>query len=130
MNRKKRVPNFAKQKRAFDQVMEAYRTTTAPFLGCRNLKLPALAVRDLAKPTPSEFRCDVQLVIASVVAARYHPWFYAVYSWYENPDALAREMFAQRMLGDRRHSWEQRLGARFIKIGLYPTRTYFSHTRA
>ena len=30
------------------------------------------------------------------------------------------------MLGDRRHSYEQRMGQRFLDLGIYPTKKYFS----
>lgn len=84
---------------------------------------------DKAKPLPSEFRCDVERVVEALVATKYHLHFWAAYTWYDSDDALDREMFAQKMLGDRRHSWEQRLGAKFIEIGLHPPTLYFRHKR-
>jgi hypothetical protein len=131
MQKKKRQPNFGKQKRAFDQVLEAYRRSHVQVtgLGCINLRPAAGVRRDPAKPIPAEFRCDVEQTVEDLVGVKYHQWFWAAYSWYDGTDVIEREMFAQRLLGDRRHSWEQRLGAKFIEIGLYPMTKYFGHTR-
>jgi hypothetical protein len=131
MNKKKKVPNFAKQKRAFDQVLEAYRNSRAHNgLGSVNLTVSkGTTCLDPAKPNMPEFRADVECVVEALVAVKYHLWFWAAYSWFDSTDAIERELFAQRLLGDRRHSWEQRLGARFIETGIYPPTAYFQHNR-
>jgi hypothetical protein len=132
MNQKKKVPNYRKQKAAFDAVLSAYRRTRAHTtgLGCVPLApSKGSSVPDLAKPIPAEFRADVERVVEQLVAVKYHQWFWAAYSWYDSPDEIEREMFAQRLIGDRRHSWEQRLGAKFIEMGLFPPLGYFTHKR-
>jgi hypothetical protein len=132
MRPKKKVPNFAKQKRAFDQVMEAYRDSRAnvTLLGCVNISGGGGGGSiDKAKPIPSEFRCDVERIVEALVALKYHPWFWAAYTTYDSPDDIEREKFAQRVLGDRRHSWEQRLGGKFIELGLHPPAKYMQHVR-
>lgn len=131
MNRKKKVPNYAKQKRAFDEVLAKYRMSRKHNgLGAANLSASKGAtVLDPAKPNPSEFRADVEKIVEALVAVKYHQWFWAAYSWYDSDDVIERELFAQRMVGDRRHSWEQRLGGKFIEAGLFPTRKYFDHKR-
>ena len=130
--KKKKTPNFAKQKRAFNATMEAYRKTRAnvTMIGCVNIDSGGGGCSiDKAKPTPCEFRCDVEKAVEALVATKYHLHFWAAYTWYDSEDVLDREMFAQCMLGDRRHSWEQRLGAKFIEIGLFPPTLYFRHKR-
>ena len=132
MNRKKKVPNYREQKRAFDQVVAAYRKTRAHVtgLGCVNLApSKGSSTPDAAKPIPSEFRADVERTVESVVAVKYHQWFWAAYGWFDAVDDIEREWFVQRLIGDRRHSWEQRLGAQFITLGLFPPIQYFNHKR-
>jgi lauroyl/myristoyl acyltransferase len=133
MQKKKKVPNFAEQKRAFDQVMEAYRKSQVHItgLGCINLAPTkgASIPHDPARPLSAEFRADVERIVESVVAAKYHQWFWAAYRWFDSGEALEHELFAQRLLGDRRHSWEQRLGGKFVEMGLFPPKKYFCHQR-
>ncbi len=132
MNRKKKVPNFGLQKRAFDQVMSAYRRTRAHVsgLGCVNLApSKGSSVPDPAKPVPAEFRADVERTVEETVAVKYHQWFWAAYSWFDSDDAIERGVFAHLMLKGKEHSYEQRLGARFIELGFYPPTKYFSHKR-
>src|ERR1017187_1424845 len=131
MNQKKKVPNFSKQKRAFDEVLTAYRQSRSHNgLGAASWSASKGATaQDPAKPNMSEFRADVEKVVEALVAVKYHQWFWAAYSWYDSEDAIEREMFAQRMVGDRRHSWEQRLGGKFIDAGLFPPKKYFQHKR-
>ena len=76
-----------------------------------------------------EFRADVEKIVESLVAVKYHPWFWAAYSWFDSQDDLERETFTQCLLGDRRHSWEQRLGGKFIETGVFPPKKYFDHKR-
>lgn len=131
MNQKKKVPNFAKQKAAFDQVLEMYRQSrTHTGIGAASWTVSKGATaQDHAKPNVSEFRADVATIVEALVAAKYHQWFWAAYSWFDSEEDIEREMFAQRLLGDRRHSWEQRLGAKFIDAGLFPPSKYFGHER-
>src|ERR1035438_4219785 len=131
MNKKKKVPNYAKQKAAFDQVMEAYRKSRSHNgLGAASWSASKGATaRDPAKPNPSEFRADVENIVEALVAVKYHQWFWAAYSWFDSDEDIEREAFVQRLLGNRRHSWEQRLGAKFIELGLFPPTKYFQHTR-
>jgi hypothetical protein len=112
--------------------MAAYRKTHAHVtgLGCVNLApSKGTSTPDPAKPIPSEFRADVERTVEVVVSVKYHQWFWAAYSWFDSTDDLERECFVQRLLGDRRHSWEQHLGAKFIEFGLFPPTQYFTHKR-
>src|SRR5208282_2042247 len=127
MNPKKKLPNYAKQKTAFDEVMAKYRLSRKHNgLGSVSWNVAKGATaQDPAKPNVSEFRADVEKTVESLVAVKYHPWFWATYSWFDSEDAIERGMFAHRMLKGREHSYEQRLGAKFIEIGLFPTTKYF-----
>jgi hypothetical protein len=128
MNQKKKVPNYRKQKSAFDQVLEAYRQSRVHTgLGAASWTVSKGAMYldpTFALTRMPEFRADVEHIVEAQVAAKYHQWFWAAYSWFDSTDEIEREMFAQRLLGDRRHSWEQRLGAKFIDAGMLP-KNYF-----
>lgn len=129
---KKKAPNYAKQKAAFDQVLAAYRNSHRQLvgLGCVNLGHSGGHVpQDKAKPNFSDFRCEVERIVAKLVATKYLQLFWVAYTWYDSDIEIEREKFAQRVLGDRRHSWEQRLGAKFIELGLFPSALYMSHKR-
>ena len=129
--KKKKVPNYAKQKSAFDQVLAAYRRSrSSNGIGAASWSASKGATAlDPAKPNMQEFRADVEKVVEALVAVKYHQWFWAAYSWFDSDDAIERELFAQYLVGDRRHSWEQRLGAKFIEVGLFTPAAYFSHKR-
>lgn len=85
-----------------------------------------------AKPTPLEFRCDVEKCIRSVVPSRFHKRFQDAYVFipievllrakYPEIDSLyiLEQKWADFVLGSARHSFEQRLGDMFIKKGLHP----------
>jgi hypothetical protein len=72
---------------------------------------------------------DVERIVEALVAVKYHQWFWAVYSWNDSTDEIERGMFAHLMLKGREHSYEQRLGEKFLDMGLAPTKKYFQHTR-
>lgn len=81
-----------------------------------------------AKPSVVDFRADVMKVVnAKLPKDVTLSKFLAAYVLYDSEDAIEREVHAQKHLGDRRHSVEQRLGEEFIKRGIYPVqgRGYF-----
>jgi len=130
MNQKKKAPNYRKNKAAFDEVLTRYRQSRQHNgLGAASWSASKGATADPAKPNVSEFRADVEKIIEALVAVKYLPWFWAAYSWYDSEDAIERGMFAHLLLKGREHSYEQRLGARFVEVGLFPTMLYFNHKR-
>lgn len=46
--------------------------------------------------------------------------FHRAYTLYDSEDVIDIEKHAQKVLGDRRHSVEQRVGAEFIRRKIYP----------
>lgn len=83
-----------------------------------------------AKPTPLEFRCDVDRVIKKCLpggAAR--TAFSMVYIMPRSDEQLDIEIAADRILGVRRHNLEEGMGAEFIRRKLYPTNRYFKSIR-
>src|SRR5271157_6627352 len=88
MNRKKKVPDYQKQKRAFDLVFETYRQSKKQNgLAALNWKPSnGKTLPDLARPTWSEFRADVEILVEKVLADKYHQRFWAAYSWFDSVD--------------------------------------------
>lgn len=86
------------------------------------------AAKNPAKPSMVEFRADVFLAIGAACPKDIDMVkFHLAYTLYDSEDALDRELHAQKILHDRRHSVEQRLGAEFIRRGIFPVqgRGYF-----
>lgn len=133
MNQKKKVVRFDVNARAFANVMAAYRNAKDVGLGCVKLggsgKGPSL--RDPATPNLTEFRADVEKAIESVIPKQdQQQWFYAAYVWFDGSDAIQRGAFAEKLLGrDRHRRWEQKVGAKFTELDIYPSSKYFGHMR-
>ena len=129
----KKVVKFAENAKAFAEVMAAYRGSLGVALGCVKLggsgKGPSM--RDPALPNLTEFRADVERTVQSVVkTSEQVEWFQAAYVWFDSTDAIERGAFAEKLLGrDRHRRWEQRVGAKFVEVGLYPSRKYLDHLR-
>jgi hypothetical protein len=105
MARKRKKPNnYGFWKKAFDGVIGMYRRPAQ-----------ALAFLDL--------KVDVDRIVRSIVKPDALPWFWAAYS-YDSDDPVEKEIFAQTMLGNRRHLWELKAGRTFIETGLFPLRKY------
>jgi hypothetical protein len=118
--------------RAFAEVMTAYRDAQGSSLGCVRFgsgKGPTM--RDPALPNLTEFRADVERAIMQVVKTdEQAQWFQAAYVWFDSTDEIERGAFAEKLLGcDRHRRWEQRVGAKFVELGIYPARVYMDHLR-
>jgi hypothetical protein len=127
MNKKKKVPKYGRNKKAFDRVMDAYRKLGAGNINCVRIGgEPGALYKLKTKPSPVEFRADVCKVVKTIVKTEDKlRWFWAAYS-FDSLDELDIEIFTFAMLGDRKHSWEQRIGKAFIEANLYPTKKYFA----
>ena len=126
--------NHAANKKAFDGVMGHIRLLGRPWLSpCHAVnpeQVGSGGSRNPAKPTPVEFWADVFLAIRATCPkdVSYVRFFLAyVLGDADQDDEIARELHAQKTLGDRRHSVEQRVGAEFLRRGIHPTqgRGYF-----
>ena len=134
--KKKKVKhiNHSSNKKAFDGVMAHLRLLGRPWLSPSHAVNPESVgsggSRNPAKPTPVDFWCDVFLAIRAtcpkdVSLVRFFLAY--VLGDADQEGAIARERHAQKELGDRRHSVEQRVGAEFIRRGIHPVqgRGYF-----
>ena len=135
MKPKKKPPQFAKRKKAFDEVMAAYRDAKDVTGG-----MGAVAITDAgggtpnpAKPSLTDFRCDVERVIYKCVkAGGLMARFAAVYIMFDSENPIDTERLADQVIGSGRHNLEQGLGAEFLKRGIYPLngkRGYFHSIR-
>lgn len=133
MSPKKKAVRFDVNLRAFAEVMAAYRASSQAVLGCVKLggsgKGPSM--RDPALPNLTEFRADVERAIQNIVKTEEQvAWFTAAYIWFDSNDAIERGAFAEKLLGvNRARRWEQRVGAHFVELEIYPSRKYLDHLR-
>ena len=126
MNSKKK--SYAKSKKAFDNVMGFYRALSGiGSISAVNMAASAKGSVNPAKPTPLDFKADVDRVIKKIVPEKYRVKFAVVYILIEAPTALLQEMLADKIIGGARHSFEQRIGDAFIQRGIHPVqqRGYF-----
>ena len=117
---KKKTPPYAKRKAAFDDVLQAYRDCQVAPLSAIQYGEASGATRYEAKPTLTDFKCDVERVIKKCVTDRLN--FFKAYVWFDSEDAIVREMHADHVIGEGRHNLEQGIGAEFIKRKIYPTK--------
>jgi hypothetical protein len=136
MLKKKKSPNFAKNKKAFDTVVAHLRTllgTTIGHVGAVNVSGGGHAApQDPAKPTPVEFRADVTRIVRKTLPKNVRfAEFLTAYVLYDSEYEIERGKHAEKVLGARMHSVEQRLGSTFIEFGVYPVQAkgYFYHER-
>lgn len=136
MLQKKKVPkNYGRAKRAFDEVLENLRRVwneTNGHVGAINPEACGGAPRDPAKPTPVEFRADALRIIQKTLPKNVTlVEFMTAYLVYDSEDAIERGVHAEKILGARMHSVEQRMGAAFIETGIFPVmgKGYFYHLR-
>jgi len=128
--KKKRGPKpegFAKNKAAFDSVMNQLRRMGRPTLGhvgAVNIQAQSggkPAAKNPAKPSMVDFWADVFLAIKVAVPKDIDlVKFHIAYTLYSSDNPIDQELWAQKILHDRRHSVEQRLGAEFIRRGIHP----------
>src|SRR5216683_1170566 len=110
--KKKSVP-YAKRKLAFDDVMQAYRDSQIAPLSAIQYDEGSTGTRYAAKPTLTDFKCDVERVIKKCVKNR--QIFFIAYVFFDSEDLIEREVYADKMIGEGRHLLEQGMGALFIK---------------
>jgi hypothetical protein len=119
----KKVKNYRRNKMAFDKVIERVREIM-------DRQLVAMDVDNPGRPTPIDFRVDVKRAIEAKIPKDIDLLgFDDAYLSFDSEDYIEREVHAHAILGDRRHSVEQRIGEEFLRRKLYPTRVYFEYTR-
>lgn len=84
--------------------------------------------RNPAKPTTVEFWADAFLAIRAACPKDVDMVsFHLAYTLFDTEDAIEQEKHADRVIGGRRHSVEQRVGEEFVRRGIFPVqaRGYF-----
>ena len=127
---KRKAPQFAKRKAAFDAVMAAYRDCQGTTLGAVKYSDGSGGSRNPAKPTMTDFKCDVDRVLKKCVKQPVR--FRLAYVEFDSDDPIEREVYAEKVMGPTRHNLEQGIGAEFIRRHISPTRGkkgYFTSVR-
>jgi hypothetical protein len=120
VQQKKKPKNFARNKRAFDKTFALYRAlsiTTA--LSAQDMSATRGATRNPAKPTPLDFRCDIDNVVKLIVPKKWLIKFYATYTTSVSESEIEQGIFEDKMLGGLRHSFEQRIGDMLCRKKIY-----------
>lgn len=117
---KKKNPPYAKRKRAFDDVMQAYRDSQIAPVSAIQYGDGSGGTRYEAKPTLTDFKCDVERVIKKCVTDL--SLFSIAYVYFDAEDPIEREVYADKVIGAGRHNLEQGMGAEFIRRKLHPTK--------
>jgi hypothetical protein len=126
---KKKAPEYAKRKRAFDETLAAYRRSATATLGAMQYNdSSAPSEPNPARPTQIDFKSDVDRVIYKCVTDLQA--FLLAYVIFDCEDDIEREMHVQKVLGDARHGLEQGMGAEFIRRRIHPVKKYFKAVRA
>jgi hypothetical protein len=107
--------------------MAAFRKLDGANIGCVRIGgEPGALYKMKSKPSAVEFRADVQKLVHIVVKdPEKRVWFWGTYA-FDSPDPLDIEVFTYAMLGNRKHSYEQRIGKLFVDLGLFPVKKYFT----
>lgn len=130
MNQRPKKKDYAKNKKAFDAVMTHYRSLNGiGSISAMNMASSSKGSPNPARPTPLDFRCDVDKVIIMIVPEKRRTKFAAVYVLADADAGIELERLADKIIGGARHSFEQRLGEQFVQRKLHPVqgRGYF-HT--
>ena len=117
----KKPPQYAKRKRAFDAVLEAYRNAKDVGIGAAAIGAGGKGVTNPVRPSLTDFRCDVMKVINHCLYTYIDRLrFRLAYLEFNSESPIEQEMFADKVFGSGRHSLEQGIGARLISKGVYP----------
>jgi len=125
---------YSRNKKAFDAVILRTRRMDRPTLGSNGVMKMGTggggSAKNTAAPNPVEFRCDVMLAIKAAMPKGVSMTnFLLAYLCFDSDDAIERDVHAQKVLGGRIHSVEQRIGAEFIRRGIWPIAAYMYPVR-
>jgi hypothetical protein len=126
----KKTTAYQKNKKAFDDIMNHLREMGRPRLaplGAMNMEKSggSPSSRNPVAPLPIEFYCDGMLAIQAALpkGVRLSKFIQAYLLW-DSDDAVEKNVFAEKVLGGRVHSVEQRVGAEFVRRAIWPEAAY------
>lgn len=129
--RKADAKPYALHKRAFDDVILYFRRMDRPMLKAMGAVDLERASQSGAKYKPQrkamslDFWTDVTVVMTTMLPRGVTlKNFMLAYVVFDSDDEIERNTHAHKILGGRCHSVEQRLGAEFVKRGIYPVGRY------
>lgn len=129
----KPITAYRRNKQAFDAIVKHIVRMGRPLNGppgAVRLGGTSESVRNPIEPTPVEFRCDVFLAVKAAMPRGIRlANFFLAYIVYDSDDDIERGVHAQKVLGGRMHSVEQRVGAEFVRRGIWPQKEYFHPQR-
>jgi hypothetical protein len=123
MQKKKKQPReYRKNKKAFDSVLSYFRKFMVSTIGAsKPMGGGGKTSPNPTKPSVIDYRADVMKAVSAKLPKDVPlSKFLAAYVLYDSEDSIERELHAQKVIGDRRHSVEQRLGEEFIRRGIFP----------
>lgn len=121
MKSRKQKPQYRERKKAFDEVMDFYRSAHDSGIGAASISGEGKGSSNPIKPSLTDFRVDVERVINRCVTAQDAVVrFRASYINYDSEYQIDIERYADKVIGAGRHGLEQGIGALFLKQGLYP----------
>jgi hypothetical protein len=131
-----RKRDYRRNKLSFDSVLSHMRKIGRPWMSpSRALDMANIGSggsRNPAKPNTVEFWADAFLAIRAACPRDINlVTFHLAYTLFDSEDVVEQEQHAEKLLGGRRHSVEQRVGEEFIRRGVYPVqgRGYFYSLR-
>ena len=128
--KRNKAPEFALRKRAFDAVMGHYRSLSTVRLSAMSYGGGCAGSFYAARPKAIDYKIDCDRIFTKCLKSRSEQERFAeAYIFYDSDDSIDREIFAQSILGDKRHTLEQGIGALFLKRELYPAVKYFRAIR-
>jgi hypothetical protein len=131
-----RKRDYRRNKLAFDSVLSHMKRIGRPWMSpSRALDMANIGSggsRNPAKPNTVEFWADAFIAIRSACPRDINMvTFHLAYTLFDSEDVIEQEKHADKLLGGRRHSVEQRVGEDFIRRKIYPvqSRGYFFSER-
>lgn len=111
-----------------------FRRMERPYLGTVSVinpeRVASPTLQNPVKPSSLEFWTDVVKAFRAAKPQAVPLYkFLAAYMLFDSESELERNTFASKMIGVRVHSCEQRVGAEFIRRGIWPLQKYLNPPR-
>ena len=135
LKKPKPTTDYQKNKKAFDQIVRRLRRLGTPKLGSVGAMNPekvggSPSAKNLIAPTPVDFKADVLLAVKATLPRGVSlKNFILSYLLFDSDDEIECGLYVRKVIGDRMHSVEQRVGAEFIRRGIWPLGAYLHAPR-
>jgi hypothetical protein len=118
--KKKEKQNYGKNSKAFREVMAQYRQSlNSGLVQSVDVSASGSAAPDHARPSISDFRCDVDIAVRKSLKGVTVEQFRKCYIDFDSEDEIECNQHAIRILGGKHWSIVQRVGNSFVKAGLF-----------